>query len=109
MAGTRVPVDLDSVIPDRIGGPGGSCLGRDGDLFHERAVPPDRLDYVRTSFDIDIDRARQVGTRAEQSRVAPAFGQPGGGTQYQFFRPGHDTPLSQRELEDLGVLGRRAP
>ena len=39
VAGTRVPVDLDSVIPDRIGGPGGSCFGRDGDLFHERAVP----------------------------------------------------------------------
>ena len=36
-----------------------------------------------------------MGIRAEQSRVAPAFEQPGGGTQYQFLRPGHDTPLRQ--------------
>ena len=68
-----------------------------------------RLNFPRASCDLDLDRARAAGIRAEQSRVAPAFEQPGGGTQYQFIRPGCDEPLSQRELEALGVIGRRTP
>ena len=73
----RSLMEIGETIPDRSGGPGGGYVGRDRNLFSERAVRPDRLSFVRTSFDIDLDRARQVAIRAEQSRVVPAFEQPG--------------------------------
>ena len=69
MACTRVPVELDSVIPDRIGGPGGSCQGGTA-TCSTRGQSPDGLNFVRTSFDIDLDRARQVGIRAGQTAAS---------------------------------------
>ncbi|MCW2819549.1 MAG: hypothetical protein JWR42_2336 [Marmoricola sp.] len=98
--GSRQVLDPDQVPKlDRIGGDGGSYFGRDGDSFGSRSLPPDRLNFERRHWEIDLDnpRIRDGSVRVEQSEVAPAFGQHGGGMQYRFLDE-NGKALSQGDL-----------
>lgn len=89
---------------DRIGSPAGSYFGRDGDPMSARSLPPDRLNFERTSWQVDADHPslRDGTVRIEESSVAPAFGQQGGGTQYRFMEG--ETPLTQGQLAKDGII-----
>ena len=96
------PGDLPEI--DRIGGPGGEYFGRDGDSMSQRSLPPDRLNFERNSWDINPDHPslKDGSIRIEESEVAPAFGQSGGGVQYRFLEDGN--ALSQGDLKDRGII-----
>ena len=67
---------------DRLGGTSGSYLGIGGGTFGERALPPGQLtqsDFWHIS--LRPDAVLPDGWALEISRVAPAYGQPGGGLQ----------------------------
>jgi hypothetical protein len=53
----------------------------------ERSLQPDRLNFPRNSWEIDADHPsiKDGSVRIEESEVAPAFGQDGGGLQYRFL------------------------
>ena len=84
---------------DRIGGDNGEYFGRDGDSFGSRSLPPDRLNFERNHWEVNSEHpSLQDGSvRVEQSEVAPAFGQDGGGTQYRFLDAAGNA-ISQGEL-----------
>ncbi|HYH72796.1 MAG TPA: TNT domain-containing protein [Nocardioides sp.] len=96
------PGDLPEI--DRIGGGGGEYFGRDGDAMSQRSLPPDRLNFDRTSWDIDADHPsiQDGSVQIEESEVAPAFGQDGGGLQYRFMEDGE--ALKQYQLEQRGII-----
>lgn len=88
---------------DRVGEPRGSFLGAPpGALWPERAITPDTLEARVNSYVLDPMIAAATGVEVHVSEVAPAFGQPGGGLQVQFFR-GADA-VSVAELERWRVL-----
>lgn len=90
---------------DRIGGPNGAYFADDGAMMSERSLPPDRLNFERSSWDIDRSHPdlQDGSVRIERSEVAPAFGQEGGGSQYRFL-DADGTPLSQAELVERGII-----
>lgn len=99
------PGDLPEI--DRIGGPGGEYFGRDGDAMSERSLPPDRLNFPRNSWEIDADHPsiKDGSIRIEESEVAPAFGQDGGGLQYRFLDE-NGAAVSQGDLAKDGIITR---
>ena len=107
----KVPGSDEIVTPDdvprmdRIGGPNGSYFADDGAAMSERSLPPDRLNFDRSAWDINRDHpSLQDGSvTIERSEVAPAFGQEGGGHQYRFL-DADGTPLSQGDLVDRGII-----
>ncbi len=90
---------------DRIGGGDGAYFTDDGAGMSQRSLPPDRLNFDRTGWEVDRGHPDLAnGTvRVERSEVAPHFGQEGGGVQYRFLdSQGH--PLSQTELAERGII-----
>lgn len=112
VAGTTRRVPLDEVPAlDRIGGGDGTYFGREGDPFGSRALPPDRLNFPHNNWSVDVDHPdlRSGAVYLRESEVAPAFGQPGGGMQYEFVRVGEDgteTVLNQDQLDHAGLIER---
>lgn len=106
--GSEVRTTLDpstSLSLDRIGGPDGTYFSPDGTPFGQRALPPDRLNFQRTSYEIDPNNSFVQSGRftVERSEIAPWFGQDGGGVQYRFFSP-TGKELTQAELLGLGII-----
>lgn len=104
--GTRETVSpADVPRMDRIGGGAGTYFTDDGAGMGSRSLPPDRLNFDRSSW--NIDRAHpdlaDGSVRIERSEVAPHFGQEGGGVQYRFLDSRGD-PLSQAELAARGII-----
>ena len=97
------PGDLPEI--DRIGGPGGEYFGRDGDAMSERSLPPDRLNFPRNSWEINAEHPsiKDGSIRIEESEVAPAFGQDGGGLQYRFLDENGDA-IKQGDLAKDGII-----
>jgi hypothetical protein len=96
---------------DRIGDLDGSYLGvmENGRpaSFEQRGLPIDSLEEPYSNYTFSPDAAMlmtQDGIEIQTSRIAEAFGQPGGGLQVQFFEPGSTRPLSVQRLIDLGYL-----
>ena len=100
----RVLTPADDIRLDRIGGDGGTYFSPDGTPFSERALPPDRLNFDRNSYQIDTSNplVRQGKIQIEESRIAPWFGQPGGGIQYRFFDGARE--LTAEQVKALGLL-----
>ncbi len=106
-----VPGTQDIVSPsdvprmDRIGGDSGAYFTDDGVGMGQRSLPPDRLNFDRSSWDIDRGHPDLAdgSVRIERSEVAPHFGQEGGGVQYRFLDSQGD-PLSQAELAARGII-----
>lgn len=100
----RALATSDNLTVDRIGGPIGSCFSPRDESFELRALPPDRLNYRRVIFEVDTSHplVRAGRVTVEESRVAPAFGQVGGGVQYRFFISG--ALMTQEHLVNLGIL-----
>ena len=106
-----VPGTTDLLVPDhnlaidRIGGKGGSYFSPEATPMGGRALPPDRLNFPRTHWEIDADHPglRSGDIRIERSQIAPWFGQDGGGVQLRFLdREG--TPLPQSEVDRLEII-----
>ena len=97
------PADLGTL--DRIGGPKGTYFSPEDTPFGQRSLPPDRLNFKRDSWDINLDDPRIANgdIRVESSDIAKAFGQDGGGTQYRFL-DADGKALSRGQLEDLGII-----
>ncbi|OBJ52929.1 hypothetical protein A9W95_19315 [Mycobacterium sp. 1423905.2] len=88
---------------DRFGWPGGAYLSPEGVLFSERALPPDSATKPYFRYVVDDPDALPPGYQIEQSRAAPWFHQPGGGTQYRIIAPDGQRP-SVQVLIDCGFL-----
>lgn len=106
--GSEITQPLDGTTRldlDRIGGPNGTYFSPDGTPFGQRALPPDRLNFQRTTYEInDANPLVQSGRfTVERSDIAPWFGQPGGGVQYRFFSP-TGKELTQGDLLGLGII-----
>jgi hypothetical protein len=96
---------------DRVGDMNGSYLGvmEDGRpaSFEQRGLPVDSLAEPYTSYSFSPDAAMRMtedGIQIQTSRIAEAFGQPGGGLQVQFFLPGSSRALSVQDLFNAGYL-----
>ncbi|MGX9347080.1 DNA/RNA non-specific endonuclease [Microbacterium sp. KNMS] len=85
---------------DRMGGPQGDYFSLPGTPFEARALPPGNL---RADYTIRDLVSLPPGGRIEVSRIAPAFGQPGGGLQVRIL-DGSGRPMSQEALERGGHL-----
>lgn len=92
---------------DRVGGDGGEYFSPTDTPFGQRALPPDRLNFNRTSYEINTAHplVASGSIRIESSTIADAFGQAGGGVQYRFF----DTAGRVLSAADLKVLGIIVP
>jgi hypothetical protein len=104
--GTReFSVPDQNIRLDRIGGETGSYFSPEGTPMGDRALPPDRLNFPRTHWEVDVHHpdVRSGDIRIEQSTISPWFGQEGGGVQLRFLdRAG--TPLSQAEVEGMHII-----
>lgn len=106
-----VPGSREIVAPgerlsiDRIGGDRGAYFAPEGTPMGERSLPPDRLNFDRTHWEVDADHPalRSGEVRLERSDIAPWFGQDGGGVQYRFL-DGEGNPLSQAQVDKLGII-----
>ncbi len=80
---------------DRYGGDNGNYFSPAGTPYEGRGLPPDSLTKDYSQFEV----MRQLPT--DSGRIAPAFGQPGGGTQF----------ITDRSVNDLLKSGhiRRLP
>ncbi|NAZ74683.1 glycohydrolase toxin TNT-related protein [Kineococcus sp. T13] len=79
----------DVMVMDRIGdNPEGTFFTKDGTPFGQRSLPPDRLNFARNIYEVNPNSKAftEGGIDILQEKVAPAFGQRGGGLQYQFVR-----------------------
>jgi hypothetical protein len=107
---TKRPLTPGEDVPlDRIGGAGGSYFSPRDTPFSERALPPDRLNFDRTGWELNPDsKVVQTGRiTVEESKIAGWFGQSGGGIQYRFLLAG-GRPLSQAELVALKIIRKVA-
>ena len=102
---TEMVVPEDGLRIDRIGGPNGSYFSPEGTPMGERALPPDRLNFPRTHWEVDADNPalRSGEVRVEQSRIEPWFGQDGGGVQLRFL-DADGMPLPQAEVDRLEII-----
>ncbi len=104
--GTIVP---DANLPagtvlGRFGHPGGAYLAPDGTPFAQLSLPPESALKPYYQFVVEDPKLLPRGYHIEQSKVAPWFHQPGGGTQYRVIGPdGRDAPVDA--LLDSGYLG----
>jgi uncharacterized Zn-binding protein involved in type VI secretion len=83
---------------DRYGRPQGQYMGAAGDSISQRALesPPTGAPHKYTS---------QLGLHVEESKVAPWFDQPGGGTQYRVIDPtGKNPRYNVQDAIDDGLL-----
>lgn len=101
---TRTLTTGDNLAVDRIGRPTGTYFAPRDTSFELRSLPPDRLNFPRTTYEIDTSHPLVQAGRitVEESRVARAFGQDGGGMQYRFFSNGVE--MTQGDLVSAGVL-----
>ncbi|NDJ91744.1 TNT domain-containing protein, partial [Mycolicibacter kumamotonensis] len=86
-----------TVIPDanlaagtelgRFGPPSGSYLAPDGTPFAQLSLPPKSASSPYFRYVVDDPTMLPPGWQIEQSRAAPWFHQPGGGTQYRIIAP----------------------
>ncbi|KQB85241.1 TNT domain-containing protein [Corynebacterium oculi] len=97
-------------VLDRIGNLEGKFLGDAGDSFPMRSMHPDRP-FEKYTKVIRTDVPLPDNIRVRFGEIAPAFEQPGGGTQYIFEKiigMGSDGPeiklVSLRELIDRGFF-----
>ncbi|WP_024447296.1 TNT domain-containing protein [Mycolicibacterium iranicum] len=95
--------ELDGLVLDRLGHPGGGWLSPDGTSYEERALPPSSLEKDYYRYLVNTSVPLPDGWSIEASEVAPWFGQPGGGVQYKLIAPEGDRPSVQR-LIDIGFL-----
>ncbi|WP_277243519.1 glycohydrolase toxin TNT-related protein [Mycolicibacterium obuense] len=95
--------ELDGLVLDRLGHPGGGWLSPEGTTYEERALPPTSLEKDYFRYEVNTSVPLPDGWSIEASRVAPWFGQPGGGIQYRLLAPEGDRPSVQR-LIDIGFL-----
>nr|WP_240897256.1 TNT domain-containing protein [Kineococcus vitellinus] len=87
---------------DRIGGEGGGFLGvPPGTPYAQRSLAPYSLGADAHAYTFTGKLPEDV--RIEVSRIAPAFGQPGGGVQARFVDP-HGEEYSVEWLKGKGVL-----
>jgi uncharacterized Zn-binding protein involved in type VI secretion len=85
---------------DRFGNEGGSFMSNAGDNFGARALPGQPAGPANPY-------TTGRGLVVEESRIAPWFDQPGGGTQYRLVNPnGSGNSLPVQEAIDLGSLTR---
>jgi hypothetical protein len=104
--GSEVYLEPSDAPPmDRIGGSGGTYFTDEGAPMSERSLPPDRLNFDRTHWEIDSAHPDLASgdVRIERSEVAPWFGQEGGGNQYRFL-DGEGNAIPQQELMDRGII-----
>ncbi|MFB1294289.1 TNT domain-containing protein [Mycobacterium sp. pW049] len=95
--------ELDGLVLDRLGHPGGGWLSPEGTSYEERALPPNSLEKDYYRYAVNTSVPLPDGWSIEASEVAPWFGQPGGGVQYRLLAPEGDRPSVQRLL-DIGFL-----
>ncbi|WPF65418.1 glycohydrolase toxin TNT-related protein [Corynebacterium sp. 22KM0430] len=100
----------EGTVLDRIGNLEGKFLGDAGDSFPMRSMHPDRPFEQYTKV-IRTDKPLPDNIRVRFGEIAPAFEQPGGGTQYLFERiidmengVPKVTLVSLKELMELGVF-----
>ena len=79
---------------DRMGGTGGDFFSIPGTPFEQRALPPSNLTQPYTVLDL---HSLPPGAYLEVSRIAPAFGRPGGGLQVRVIGSG-GKPISMGDL-----------
>ncbi|WP_227658968.1 MULTISPECIES: TNT domain-containing protein [unclassified Corynebacterium] len=72
-------------VLDRIGNLNGKFLGDAGDSFPMRSMHPDRP-FEKYTKVVRTDKPLPDDIRVRFGEIAPAFEQPGGGTQYIFER-----------------------
>lgn len=103
----------ETLILDRIGGGDGAYFSPTGTPFGERALPPDRLNFTRSAFEVNTNHPalRTGAVRFESSEIAGWFGQTGGGTQNRFLRSEMAAdgsiewiPMKQQDLIDRGLI-----
>lgn len=98
----RIP---ESVSLDRIGPTEGAFMGQQGDSYAERALAPGSTgEYTKL---VGTGKELPSGWEVRTGKIAEAFGQPGGGTQYVVVKPGLDgqmTRVSVNELIEYGYV-----
>lgn len=98
---------------DRFGSEYGSYLAPAGDLYAERALPPQNLNTREPDFPCDYHRYTVTQAFAVwQGGIAPWFEQPGGGQQIKLdptlLNPGDGERLNVKWLLDHGYLAHAA-
>ena len=73
---------VDDVV-DRFGHPRGTYASPPNTPFPDRALPPTSLTQEYHQYRV----TQELPPTVRQGDIAPAFGQPGGGTQYVFDKP----------------------
>lgn len=108
--GSERIVDPDVGPIDRIGSPNGSFFSPENTPFGERSLPPDRLNFNRDTWHIDLENPKITSgeVKLEASDVTPDFGQKGGGTQYRFL-DAEGNALTRGQLEELNIISSGAP
>lgn len=71
----------------RFGPPSGSYLAPEGTPFAHLSLPPESASGPYFRYAVDDPTMLPPGWQIEQSRAAPWFHQPGGGTQYRIIAP----------------------
>lgn len=90
---------------DRLGDAGsGTYMGIGGGTFGERALPPGQMEQGQF-WHVDLSPTAKLpeGWSFEVSRVATAYGQPGGGLQL-VVRDGDGQGVSLQRLEQAGIF-----
>ncbi|WP_007468701.1 TNT domain-containing protein [Segniliparus rugosus] len=102
---TADPAEMRGMTLDRYGYPKGGWLAPEGAPFGARGLPPESLGGDYTVYKVG-DGPLPPGYRIEESKVAPWFGQPGGGTQYRIIGPDGDLARTAKldELIRTGFL-----
>ncbi|MCP2292293.1 TNT domain-containing protein [Nocardia amikacinitolerans] len=107
--GTKTDVDLPPGTKiDRYGHPGGSWLSPEGTPLGARALPPDTAaTKTLNTYTVQPGAKLPPGWTIEQSKVAPWFGEPGGGVQYRILKSKGPPEVegSVQDLIDCGYLG----
>lgn len=100
-----VPFALETgLVVDRFGADGGRLLHPAGTTFPQRSQPPSELDEALPDYGLRAFRVvRPVEVRA--GRVAPWFGQPGGGLMFQLADVSNDIG----DLLEDGILVALSP
>jgi hypothetical protein len=105
----RIPLGVGQDI-DRFGSELGAFLAPEGTSYAERALPPMSLDNFDPAFPCNFHEYRVIKSfRVDSGPIAPGFGQPGLGRQYQLdpsLVPGAPSPLTVLWLVQNGFLAR---
>ena len=113
--GKGKPVEFPSALApgqeiDRFGSEFGAFLAPRDERYARRALPPMSLDNFDPAFTCNYHLYKVLRPfEAETGPIAPGFGQPGHGLQYQLVAsllPGSPSPLSVQWLVNNGYLAR---